>query len=293
MTVTVGANGLSVAHKGSNGISIATLPDVCKTPSPGGPVPMPYPNISRSDSLDDGSKTVTADGGNMIAIKGSKYSMSSGDEPGTLGGVESNTFQKESTWITYSFDIMVEGENVCRLTDKKFQNHKNTVDLAGNIQSPVAPGVIVLECDSTWTECQKKQMQAKADAMDASAKKKIAQTGKGLQTRPVDKPLGLAKASWQKKYALDWNKANPEGWHDPAADPSKQASQFYDDCAKTTNPQAAKMQADHVLEVQLGGRVMGPFRWLDEAVNRKSGRQIQDARKNGEFEVTGITTKNC
>jgi hypothetical protein len=134
VAVTVNANGLSVSHKGSNGFSIATVPDVCKTPTPGGPVPMPYPNVARSGDLADGTVTVTADGGNMIAIKGSHYRMSTGDEPGTLGGLTSNTFKKETDWITYSFDVKLEGANACRLTDKKFHNHKNTVDAMGDVE---------------------------------------------------------------------------------------------------------------------------------------------------------------
>ncbi len=51
MSVTVGVNalmpGFTVAHKGSTGISIAMAPDVCKTPSPAGTVPIPYPNIAQ------------------------------------------------------------------------------------------------------------------------------------------------------------------------------------------------------------------------------------------------------
>ena len=141
MGVTVKVNGAanSLVHKGSNGISVATLPDVCKTPSPGGPVPLPYPNISRTATLAKGTTTVKADGGNMIAIKGSEHAMSNGDEPGVAGGVKSSTFMKESTWILYSFDVKMEGKNACRLTDKKFQNHENSADLAGILQMPVRP----------------------------------------------------------------------------------------------------------------------------------------------------------
>ena len=139
MPVTVKVNGSSnsLVHKGSNGISTATIPDVCKTPSPGGPVPMPYPNISQSATLDKGTSTVKADGGMMIAIKGSEFSLSNGDNPGVAGGVKSSTFMKESTWILYSFDVKMDGANACRLTDKKFQNHENTADMAGIIQVPV------------------------------------------------------------------------------------------------------------------------------------------------------------
>ena len=88
---------------------MATIPDVCKTPTPGGPIPLPYPNISQSSMLAKGTTTVKADGGMMIAIKGSEFSMSNGDEPGTVGGVKSSTFIKESTWILYSFDVKMAG----------------------------------------------------------------------------------------------------------------------------------------------------------------------------------------
>lgn len=139
MPVTVKVNGTanSLVHKGSNHISAATIPDVCKTPSPGGPIPIPYPNISQSATLDKGTSTVKADGGMMIAIKGSEFSMSNGDEPGSIGGVKSNTFIKESTWILYSFDVKMEGKGACRLSDKKFQNHENTADLMGAVGAPV------------------------------------------------------------------------------------------------------------------------------------------------------------
>ncbi len=135
MPVTIKVNGVanSLVHKGSNHISSATIPDVCKTPTPGGPVPIPYPNISQSATLAKGTTTVKADGGMMIAIKGSEFSLSNGDEPGSIGGVKSSTFIKESTWITYSFDVKMDGKNACRLSDKKFQNHENTVDLAGAV----------------------------------------------------------------------------------------------------------------------------------------------------------------
>jgi hypothetical protein len=138
MTVTIKVNGTSnsLVHKGSMGISTATVPDVCKTPSPGGPIPIPYPNISQSSSLDKGTTTVKADGGMMIAIKGSEFSLSNGDEAGTVGGVKSSTFMKESTWILYSFDVKMEGKNACRLSDKKFQNHENTADMSGVVQDP-------------------------------------------------------------------------------------------------------------------------------------------------------------
>jgi uncharacterized Zn-binding protein involved in type VI secretion len=138
MPVSIKVNGTSnsVVHKSSSGVSVATMPDFCKTPTPGGPVPMPYPNISQSMTLAKGTTTVKGDG-KMIAIKGSEFSMSNGDNPGVAGGVKSSTFMKESTWILYSFDVMMDGKNACRFTDKKFQNHENAADLAGVVQTIV------------------------------------------------------------------------------------------------------------------------------------------------------------
>lgn len=159
MPVTVKVNGASnsLVHKGSNGISVATIPDVCKTPSPGGPVPIPYPNISQSATLAKGTTTVKADGGMMIAVKGSEFSLSNGDNPGVAGGVKSSTFMKESTWILYSFDVKMDGKNACRLTDKKFQNHENTVDLAGLFQVMVIPATPLEEkLQDIATKCNKK-----------------------------------------------------------------------------------------------------------------------------------------
>lgn len=134
MTVTINVNGLSLCHKDSGGVSMATLPDVCKTPTPGGPVPVAYPNVALSSDLARGTRTIAADGGNMCANFGSEFSRSSGDEAGTLGGISSGTFIKEASWLTHSFDVMLEGKGACRLTDKMFHNHQNSVNAGGLVQ---------------------------------------------------------------------------------------------------------------------------------------------------------------
>lgn len=142
MPVTIQVNGgtLSLVHKMSNGISTATIPDVCKTPSPGGPVPVPYPNIAQTITLTNGTTTVKGDK-IMTANKGSKLALSNGDNAGTVGGVKSNVFMKEATWILYSFNVKLQGKNACRLTDKMFHNAENCANLAGVIQALVAAGL--------------------------------------------------------------------------------------------------------------------------------------------------------
>lgn len=152
MPITININNLTLCHTGSNGISTATIPDVCNTPSPTGPIPMPYPNIAMSSDLAQGTTTITADGGNMCANYGSQFSKSTGDEPGSLGGVASATFIMEATWITFSFDVKLEGQGACRLTDKMFHNHQNTVNMAGELQPPLTG----LECVAMWRDINKK-----------------------------------------------------------------------------------------------------------------------------------------
>jgi len=170
-------NGLGLTYKSTVGLSTATLPDVCKTPSPGGPVPIPYPNFADQSSLDKGTKTVTAKG-KMIAIKGSEYSMSSGDEAGTVGGVTSNTFKKETSWITYSFDVKMDGQNACRHTDKKFHNHKNTVDLGGNVDPSAATAALTdffCKCVKTTKPKRDSTCASYGDDVQECVEKKIAE----------------------------------------------------------------------------------------------------------------------
>ena len=139
MPVTINVNNLTLCHKGSNGVSTATIPDFCYTPAPPGPpVPMPYPNVALSSDLIKGTTTISADSGNMCANYGSEFFKSTGDEPGVIGGVLSATFIKEATWLTFSFDVMLEGKPACRLTDKMFHNHMNTVNMAGVIIQPLS-----------------------------------------------------------------------------------------------------------------------------------------------------------
>jgi uncharacterized Zn-binding protein involved in type VI secretion len=124
MGVTVFANSRGIAHAGSGGKS-PVFPDVCKTPSPGGPIPIPYPNIAQSSDVADGAKTVKVDG-EMPAVKGANYSKSSGDEAGTAGGgVVSSSTRAKAEFMMYSFDVKFEGKNVCRLGDPLFHNKKN------------------------------------------------------------------------------------------------------------------------------------------------------------------------
>jgi len=123
MPVTTFANCRGIAHGGSNGMS-PIFPDVCKTPTPAGPVPIPYPNIGKSSDTSSGPTSVTTDG-QMPMTQDAKYMMSTGDEAGSAMGVVSNKIKGVCEFMMYSFDVQFEGKNVCRLGDPLFHNDKN------------------------------------------------------------------------------------------------------------------------------------------------------------------------
>src|SRR2546425_582434 len=130
MSVDVAVNQpWTVVHKSSSGL-ITAFPDVCKTPSPGGPIPIPYPNIAQSSDAADVSKSVKMNG-EGIMLKSSNFSKSSGDEPGSAGGVVSNVNRGKAMFVNYSFDVKVEGENVPRKMDPMKQNGSGSYNAMG------------------------------------------------------------------------------------------------------------------------------------------------------------------
>jgi hypothetical protein len=146
MSVSVGVNFMSVVHKGSNGITIA-FPDVCKTPSPAGPIPIPYPNIAMSSDTAKGTKKVKCDG-NPVCVKDSNFKTSTGDEAGTAGGgIISSKTKGKAEFVNFSFDVKFEGKNVARAFDLMLHNDKNTPPFPV-IQGPII-GVAIIkeECD--------------------------------------------------------------------------------------------------------------------------------------------------
>lgn len=141
MPATVVVNQLTVVHKDSGGM-VAFMPDVCLTPSPAGPVPIPYPNIAKSADTAQGSSTVTCDG-NPVMIQGSAFSKSTGDEAGSNGGVISAKTKGAAEFINYSFDVTFDGKPVARMGDLMLGNKGATFNTppAPEIQPPavVAP----------------------------------------------------------------------------------------------------------------------------------------------------------
>lgn len=145
MPVTVGVNFLSVVHKASNGTSIA-FPDVCKTPSPAGPIPIPYPNVAMSSDTAQGSTKVKCDG-QSTCLKDSNFATSTGDEAGSAGGVASGKIKGKAEFVLYSMDVKFEGKNVARALDIMLHNDKNTPPM------PVLQGPVIALPGSETPKC--------------------------------------------------------------------------------------------------------------------------------------------
>jgi uncharacterized Zn-binding protein involved in type VI secretion len=206
-SVKVNGTDNSLVHKGSGGSSKCTVPDICKTPTPGGPVPMPYQNMAQSVMLASGSTTVKADG-MMIAIKGSEFSLSNGDEAGTIGGVKSNTFIKEATWILYSFDVKMDGANACRLSDKMFHNHENTVNASGEDQAKkkVRP---VMDCGEAGAYKDLQKKTGKGSRLAAKLRKKFTEQMASTISALAD-TIAIPKPLHQGHSATYGGRSDPE-----------------------------------------------------------------------------------
>ncbi|AGC43129.1 hypothetical protein MYSTI_01797 [Myxococcus stipitatus DSM 14675] len=113
------------AHKGSNGVAAATVPNVCKMPGPPAPfVPTPLPNIGRSGEDPKGYTTRVTVEGQPVAISGASFG-SQGDvaSKGTGGGlISSNTHGPTKFVGPGSMDVKFEGKNVHLLGDPMLNN---------------------------------------------------------------------------------------------------------------------------------------------------------------------------
>lgn len=148
MATTTCVNGQTVVHKTSEG-TVTTCPDVCRTPAGNTVVPIPYTNVARSTDTANGSKSVLVDG-NPVMLKDSVFSKSTGDEPGTAKGTASGTTGGVATFHNYSFDVKVEGRNVCRRLDPMTSNNGNTPP--SPLMQPNVTALEVAELDGAETK---------------------------------------------------------------------------------------------------------------------------------------------
>lgn len=118
--------------------------DACKTPSPAGPVPIPYPNLAQVSDVNGGtaaSKT-KFDGAKVCTVK-SEITRSSGDEAGTAGGVVSSRNMADVKFKMGSSKVIVEGEKCTHIGSMTGHNGSNANVPAGAQIAPSQTKVLV------------------------------------------------------------------------------------------------------------------------------------------------------
>jgi len=100
------------------------FPDVCLTPSPAGPVPIPYPNVATGPMGVPAAYKVLSMGTpthNMMTV----VPLTNGDNAGVATGVASGVVMGPSRHLTGAFTTLVGGAPVTRLTSVSLQNSTN------------------------------------------------------------------------------------------------------------------------------------------------------------------------
>lgn len=108
------------------------FPDVCNTPSPAGPVPIPYPNTGMLNQATKTAKKVFFVNKPVVNLA-SEIPRSQGDEAGTNGGVISGTNMDKVQFKKGSSKVIVEGQPCVHQTSVTGHNGANSNMPAGQV----------------------------------------------------------------------------------------------------------------------------------------------------------------
>jgi hypothetical protein len=100
------------------------FPDVCLTPTPAGPVPIPYPNMALGPvSVPSQAKVFYffTPAHNLLTVT----PISLGDNPGVATGVASGTVMGPKRHVVPCVTVLVGGMCATRLTSVAIQNNTN------------------------------------------------------------------------------------------------------------------------------------------------------------------------
>jgi hypothetical protein len=118
------------------------VPDVCNTPSPAGPIPIPYPNFGMLNQAAKTAKKVSFVNKPVVHL-GSEIPRSQGDEAGTNGGVVSGTNMDKVLFKKGSSKVIVEGQPCVHLTSVTGHNGANSNIPAAQVIAPSQTKVLV------------------------------------------------------------------------------------------------------------------------------------------------------
>ncbi|HYO60236.1 PAAR-like domain-containing protein [Archangium sp.] len=130
--------GRSPVTRDSEG-TVTAFPNVCNTPAPNGQVPVPYASVARSADLEKGSRSVTIEGA-AVCLSDSELARSTGDEPGTGGGLMSGQRGGPAHPVTWDMTVRIEGKPVVRNLNLFTSNGRNTAPFP-IVQQQEAPPV--------------------------------------------------------------------------------------------------------------------------------------------------------
>jgi len=99
------------------------MPDVCKTPSPVGPIPVPYPNMATGLTANPATACKKIYLSCMPAHNlNTQVPMSMGDNAGVAGGVASGMVMGPTKHLMGSFGVIYEGTPATKMTSPTGQN---------------------------------------------------------------------------------------------------------------------------------------------------------------------------
>lgn len=118
-------------------------PDVCKTPTPVGTIPIPYPNTGMLMQAQNTSTKVKFVGKEVVTLK-SEIPRSMGDEAGVAGGVVSGANMDKITFKKGSSKVKAEGQLCVHLASMSTHNGTNANMPAGAQIAPSQTKVLVM-----------------------------------------------------------------------------------------------------------------------------------------------------
>ncbi|MDR0549928.1 MAG: DUF4150 domain-containing protein [Deltaproteobacteria bacterium] len=127
------------------GLAINAPPDVCKIPTPGGPTPVPFPNIIQAPMAKPGTfcKKVMIVNSPAFTVK-TKFLLSSGDEAGILGGVVSAKFIGPGEFMPIgSSKVNFEGAKAVYLTHQTKHNGSANFNTTGQFATGAQTKVVI------------------------------------------------------------------------------------------------------------------------------------------------------
>ena len=135
---------MPLASTMGSGTCTASAPDVCKTPTPGGPQPLPYPNIAQLAMANPGTCAKKVFIVNKpAATTQTVITLSSGDEPGVAGGVVSNVNIGPMEFKVGSSVVSIEGNPAVYLGSTTAHNGNASGNVPGSQTAPSQTTVTV------------------------------------------------------------------------------------------------------------------------------------------------------